>query len=700
MEDHVNKEFYLKQRKFWKFRLIAIMLSIGMLLVIVKLVNIQLISSSEYRSKAKRQHESKVNLSAERGKITDRNGRLIASTIKSISVAADPELLEDKHKFCSLLSEVTGISSQYYLRKINSHAGRFIWLKRGINPIDAAPLINYKDKGAIIVEEPRRVFNYGATAAQVVGLTNIDNQGLTGIELAWDSLLIGRNGYMIVNRDAKGFLHPTADLPVIDAINGYNLELTIDIELQRILEHELMSGVVNSNARSGTAIAIEPSTGDILAICSYPNFNPNNLVELDHASLKNKAITDIYEPGSTFKAITAAAAIEEGVVDENDTLNGYNGYYRGRGFTIRDVHGYSKLTFREAMEKSSNVVLGNVANMIPKNKFYKYIRDFGFGLKSGIDFPGEVTGKVPKPDKFTGATKHYLGHGYELSVTPLQLAMAYAAIANNGVLMRPRLIKSVKKDNGEIYKEFPIEEIRRVVSGKTAERVRDLCVGVVDSGTGTRARVEGLKIAGKTGTSQQLVDGRYSKSAYNASFAGFFPAYDPKVALVVVIDRPSGSYYGGVNAAPVFKNTASRWVNNEPLYDHEDEPESEVVQLDSIKMPNLIGMNTITAQRELESMGIDLEWKKNGIIIDHLPKPDSIISLSHTRTVKAVVLEEYSHLNKKNASEVNLKGLPLRRAAAVLDGLGVEYDVSGSGEVRQQIWTHGKNSSKCKLVCR
>lgn len=700
MTGSFDGSFYLKNRKFWKFRLVALLMSLGIIAVVIKLVNIQLINHNEYRNQAKRQHESKIDLSAERGKIVDRNGKVIASTVRSLSVAVDPKMLQDKKRIAKELEKITGVSAAHYIAKIETMTGRFVWLKRGMDPLKSDHLKEIKDEGLLIIEEPKRVFNYGATAAQVVGLTNIDNQGLTGIELAWDSLLIGRNGYMIVNRDARGFLHPMADLPMIPAINGYSLELTIDIELQRIIEHELKKGVERTNAMSATAIAIQPNTGDILAMCSYPNFNPNNLVELNHSALKNKAVTDIYEPGSTFKVITAAAVLEEGLVHENDTLDAHNGYYGGRGYAIRDVHGYDSLTFRQAMEKSSNIVLANLANEIPKNKFYKYIRDFGFGLKSGIEFPGEVAGIVPKPEKFTGATKRFLGHGYEISVTPLQMAMAYSAIANGGNLMKPRLIKKVTKENGEAFKEFDPEKIRRVISGRTANRVRNLCIGIVDSGTGTKAKVEGLKIGGKTGTSQQLVDGRYSKSEYYGSFAGFFPGDDPQIVLLVVVDAPRGSYYGGTTAAPIFKSIASSWINNKPINDNIHHIEKITAKRDSLKMINLIGLTTEVASMELQNIGLSLNYEYEGIIVDHIPAADSIINLNNVSSVKAMTIQEYAFLNEENIRSINLKGLTLRRATALLSSVGVDIEIEGSGIVHSLNWEETDNGMKCKLICK
>jgi cell division protein FtsI (penicillin-binding protein 3) len=695
----------IRKKKFWKFWLVMFVLNIGLLLVVYRMVNVQIIHVDKYKKLAKRQHESIVNLSAQRGKIFDRYGRIVASNLESISIAADPTLLKNIGKLAEIMQQDLGIPKDKTIKKINSAKGSFVWLARGQFPEKAKRVVDMNEKGVIIIKEPRRIYHYGLVCSQVVGFTDIDNNGLSGVELLHDSLLRGRNGYMLMYRDGKSRLRPAAELPVFEPIDGYSLQLTIDIEFQRIVEYELMKGVQLADAEAGTVIAIEPSTGEILAMATYPTFDPHNPSDRNLGSMRMRAITDTYEPGSTFKTITAAAAIEENLVKEDDKFNGYGGAMKFRSYVIRDVHGIGTVTFTEAMQHSSNIIMSNVANMIPDYTFYKYLRDFGFGIKTGIDFPGEVPGRLPKPEDYNAASKRYMGFGYGMSATPLQITNSYSTIANKGVMMKPYLIKSINDLSGNSVFSASPEIIRRVVSENTAIRLNEILKAVVNKGTGKSVRIDNLQVCGKTGTTQQLVNGVYSKSNYTASFAGFFPAENPKVAMIVVLDKPRSSIYGGAVSGPIFKNIALRWasvsdeIKSGALLEFAKIDTLEVELPDEFTIPNLVGKKKEEALKIATLTGFKLVMNENkgGYIVSQYP-------LSGSKSVKDTPIEIIfkDELIKTDSTRVqtDLVGLPLRHALSLLNSRSIKSVVHGSGIVRRQTWENfGKSNQICTLHC-
>ncbi len=698
--DHSEKDEIVnpQKKKYWKFWLTMFFLNIGFFIVIYKLLMIQVVNVEEYHNKAKKQHQSKIDLSADRGIIYDRNGKVIASNIESVSIAVDPRHLKNKKRVVEILSKNYGISSQKLLSKIDKTKSAFVWLVRGVEPTLSKELAELKDKGVIIITEPRRIYHYSGIGAQIVGFCDIDNNGLSGIELKWDTLLKGKPGFMIVNRDGLGNLRPAADLPVSLAVNGNSIKLTLDIELQRIVESELKNGVLTSGAESGTLVAIEPESGEILAMASYPGYDPEDISRHSPSAMRCRAITDVLEPGSTFKLITAAAAMEENIVSENDIYNGHQGTLQFSKYTIRDVHGYGMITFKRAMEVSSNIILSTVASKIPDYNFYKYIRDFGFGLEYGIEIPGEVGGRLKKPADFNQASKRYMGFGYGLSATSLQMANAYSTIANGGKLMKPYLVKSLfKEDTGEeVYSAKPIT-IRRVISENTANRLTAILESIVVNGTGKTAIVKGMKIAGKTGTSQQLVDGKYSKANYNASFAGFFPADNPKLAMIIVIDKPRASIYGGAIAAPIFKNIALRWsAINSSIYER-DSITTDTIHApinDSVLVPQLVGLNTETALKHILAKGLVLNVQPSKMLITAQKpsaftriKSGSVIQISTTSTIDT------------NDSRPAITGMTLRKALAIISKMKYRPSVIGSGIVKSVVWNPDGKANNCILYC-
>lgn len=684
-----QKETPRQKKKIWKFWVVLFVLIFGLFGVIGRLFYLQILEVDKYRSLAKRQHELKIDLPANRGIILDRNGKEIATNIMSLSVAVDPKVLKKKDEVCNIISKNLKIPYSNLLNKINNTESRFVWLVRGKDPLLLNDLYLLKDRGLILIEEPKRYYPYGESAAQIIGYTNIDNLGISGLEFIENEVLKGQDGYMIMRRDGKQRKYAAPDLPINPPKNGKNIKLTIDIDLQRIVQHELENGVKNSLADAGIAIAIKPKTGEILAICNYPFFNPNERTTIKSENTKLRAITDEYAPGSTFKLMTAAMALQENIVAENDSVYGFNGEMRFSWGTIRDVHGLGATDFKHAVWNSSNIIMANTAEQIEDRKFYSYLRNFGFGHKLEIDFPGEAPGKLKKPKDFNKSSKRYMGHGYDLTCTPIQLVNSYATVANGGSMMQPHIVKSIFDENENYFEKKPTK-IRRVISEETSKRLWDLFVGVVDSGSGKRAKIEELKIAGKTGTSQKLrKSGGYSKSEYYASFAGFFPADDPEIALLIIVDRPRKSIYGGVNAAPIFKNIAQRWMSLTYT------PESNFTESDSVLVPQFAGLNFRQAQRIAGNLGLELSASKDeGICFFQNPKPGEFVKKN-----TEIKLTLVNHKKSDSQPKYDLTGMPLKNALNLLHSKGIETEVYGVGNITKQKWSKDGDRMICKIYC-
>ncbi|HRS02238.1 MAG TPA: penicillin-binding protein 2 [Bacteroidota bacterium] len=574
MKKKDNSQLPYKNIKIWRIFGITILFSFLSILLVVRLFELQILDHKKYENLASDIQLTKIEKKANRGLIYDRNNGLLATNMKSLTVALDPKAIatikdpdeiKKLKEFIRFINKITGIPATKINNILKSTESQYVVLAKALN-------IQYKDElkknqvyGVIIEENVERIYPNNNLASHIIGFINSEGEGISGIELQYDTILRGRAGYLILKRDIHRQLHAGAELPNVDPIDGENIALTIDANLQGIVEYELMRGIELTQSDAGSVIIMDPNTGEVLAMASYPTFNPNISSERLPDFVRNRAITDEYEPGSIFKLVTASAALEEKIVFPEMKFSGMNGSYMVGGSVISDVHPLGIVTFRQATYQSSNVVYSQVAAKIPHNTFYKYIRDFGFGLLTDIELPGEARGHIPSPDEMNSILQRWVGFGYGISVTPLQMLRAYCAAANGGNLLKPYIIKSIFDDNGNIIYEGKPKIVRRVISKETSDVMKDLLTGVVEYGTGKSVRIKNLKIAGKTGTSQQLVGGRYSKSQYNASFVGFFPSDSPKIAMIVVLDSPKGVYYGGSTAAPIFKNITLRIISSSDI---------------------------------------------------------------------------------------------------------------------------------------
>ncbi len=676
----------------WKAGLLTLLFSVAFVSIIGRLFWVQVVQGSYYRDLAKKQYESKVQLRAERGRLVDREMRDLATMMQTTSFAADPQMIEHPDMCAQLLSAAAGEPAPVYLERLRRKDTRFVWLARGVNTVMFPVLDTLQDRGLIRVKEPKRLFTHGPLASQLVGTTDVDNNGLTGLELQYDAMLRGTSGFVVMQRDGRGRLRPGVDPEREAPRDGMGLQLTIDLEMQRVAEQELAYGVRLVGATSGTVIAIEPSSGEILAMASYPTFDPSRLDRATDDAIRIRSITDQYEPGSTMKAITAAALIDRRVIGPNDVVDGGTGVLMLPGnVQITDDHPVGRTTFREAMEQSSNVVFATLSRQLDDRVYYKYVRDFGFGISTGIDLPGEVRGRLKKPSEFDATSKLYMAFGYELSATALQLVSAYAAIANGGVLMQPRVVKSILNDDGSVQTRFEPQRIRQVIAQQTAATLTDILVGVVERGTGREARIPGVRIAGKTGTAQQLTDGAYNRQNYTASFVGFYPADKPRVAMIVMLDRPTVNIYGGGTAAPIFRRIVQKTMTMLQLDAGTINKIAASAQSDTVIVPDVRGLTQETADSVLRRLGLRTEMAGGtGIITRQDPQAGSRRERGSTIAVHG------QPSRNSGAQRPDVVGFPLRRAVTVLHAAGYEVRVKGSGRVTQQQWT----DNTCVLIAQ
>lgn len=690
----------------WRLRVLALCVFAGFIIILGRLFYVQIIKGAEYRARARKQYETKVELRPQRGNIVDREGRIIATTVQSASYAVDPKMVENKERICALLAPLTNASAKELLQKISNNSGRnFVWLARGLNVNTTAALDSLKDIGLIRLAEPRRNYVYASCGAQVVGSTNVDNVGTAGVELAYDSLLHGASGFAVMQKDGKGRLRPSVNSAIVPVQNGNTVQLTIDMELQQIVENELREGVGLAGAQSGTVIVLQPNTGEILALASYPGFNPAQPESITHDAMRIRAITDMYEPGSTFKLVTCSALLEEKVVSPNSEVDGMDGTLTLHdGTVIRDHEPLGVVTLQEALEKSSNIVFANLAKKLDSDVFYKYTRNFGFGIPSGVDIPGEVRGILKKPHEYDRTTKMFMAYGYELASTGLQVANAYATIANNGVMMKPYIVKRIVDASGAEVLSTSSQKIRQVVSESTAKTLTRMLVGVVEDGTAKEAHVEGLRIAGKTGTAQQLVEGVYSKQAYTASFCGYFPADNPKMVILVMLDKPTTDIYGGRTAAPIFRKIVQRAIMSNTLVASIPElsaVEKNQLYSEAVLVPDVRGLEKSQAEAMLHQRGLRLQSSQaSGYVIAQSVKAGTKALRGTDIDVKlrAAIVQDSTKKHTSGAL-TDVRGLTLRRAMALLHSQNVVVKVQGSGKVVKQTWSSKGTVKVCLLEC-
>jgi cell division protein FtsI (penicillin-binding protein 3) len=647
--------------------LIIVVLIFGAL--VFRLVNLQVIRSDELSYFAKRQQTNTQTVKADRGFIYDCNDVLLVYNRNDYSFFVDLRMLpaSEKDKLAKIFSKVIGKSNRHYLNLLKAKK-KTICLEKKVSFEKSLELFDYKNPAFFYIEEPVSVFQYGSLASHILGYVNNDYKGVNGISKSFDDVLRGKDGFRMVERNAMGDIMSISEKQTRPSIPGDDIYLTIDKRYQAIVEEELKQSLKLTEGESATCIIMNPNSGEILTMANINDYDPNNFWKYDDFERKNRAITDSYEPGSTFKAITLAALLEEKACNEAERINVENGVYKFRNNYIRDTHKFESLTVREIIEESSNIGIAKLIQRMSDEQYYQYIRSFGFGTFTSISLPGEVTGKLVGLDKWSKLTKTYMSFGYNISVTPLQLTNAFCAIVNGGILYQPQIVKRQVDKNGNTIKEYSPVVVRRVISEKTSRRMRSLLLGAVEKGTGNQARIDSISIGGKTGTSKIIVNGKYSDSQYYSSFIGFYPADNPTLVCYVLINKPKGNYYGGLVSAPVFRNILLR------IYDLEKGKYDHPKQTNDIKIAAIVNHQT-----ENEYMNYELQQDKGKQESQNIFVADNNMNMMP-----------------------DLRGKTIKEALLILNSLGIKWSISGSGVVVGQSIPSGQTINKrktCLITC-
>jgi len=537
--------------------LVAALFALGYIGVAVKLVYLQVLRADDLRKLAARQQTSSITVPARRGAIYDRSGRELAVSVETYSLFCEPDKVKDPGAVAKRLAVITGAPEDRLRARLAS--GRsFAWLVRKAPP-DVGPKVEAAGlKGTLgFVPDSRRYYPNRNLASHVLGFTGMDNEGLEGLEKLYDTSVGGAAGRLVIEKDGAGKEFLAVEDGYIPPRPANDLVLTIDARIQYIVEKELDALVAKYSPKSATAIVMDPNTGEVLAMASRPDFNPNSWNDYRAPSWRNTAVADIYEPGSTFKVVTASAALDSGVFGPKDIIDCGDGEVNVAGRIIHDSHRHGgRLSFTEIIQESNNVGAVKVGLKLGADRLYRYAKAFGIGERTGVDMPSEAAGMLREQKYWSAVSTASIAMGQEVGVTALQTLSVFNTIASGGRFIRPYVVSEVRTPDGKVVSRAASRKPRQVVSAKTARTMTEILSTVVEEGgTAVAANLRGYQVAGKTGTAQKYDPSThgYSKDKYVSSFAGFAPADSPRVSAIVVVNEPKGQYYGGAVAAPAFK---------------------------------------------------------------------------------------------------------------------------------------------------
>jgi cell division protein FtsI (penicillin-binding protein 3) len=666
--------------------------------ILVRLVQLQILRHEEYAQRAQRKQQITRSVPAPRGIIYDSHMDELATSVPVSTVVAEPRRIHDKPEAARTLAAILNLDSQKLLRKMRDPDHElYLRVKRRIDPKAEAAIKALGLKGVYFLDESMRVYPNRELASHALGFVNMNDDGGEGIELQYDRELKGEEGLFSFDIDARRRpFHVNVEKP---PVQGHSLVLSIDKSIQYIADRELADAVKNARAKVGTAIVMESDTGRVLALSNYPPFNCNTYNKYSPEEWRNRAITDMFEPGSTFKVVVATAALEAGLTYPSDVIDCENGSFPLAGHVFRDHKRYAKLTFNEILEHSSNIGAIKLGLRLGQQRLYDSMKHFGFGSRTGIDLPGEIVGFIRDTKDWSGLSIGSISFGQEVGVTSIQMLTAINSIANGGYLVRPSMVDRIIDENRNIIRENRPERIQ-IMSHRTAEAVTEAFEGVILRGTGKRAALEGYRAAGKTGTAQKAVDGQYEKGVYVSSFIGFAPLPNPKVTILVQLDEPKNEYYGGDACAPYFKNIAQEVLlqlrippdTKLPLPEHTppiadtgtedflpdaaleqpltastkdplsaDQPDVIAVQIKSarIVLPDFRGMSKKKVLDRCIDLGIRLQSKGSGVAIYQSPLPGTEIpvgSMCSVTFTKNNLKEHVATLEPRDAvRQVNLQ---------------------------------------------
>ncbi|KAB2954704.1 stage V sporulation protein D [Heliorestis acidaminivorans] len=677
----------VKKRSTQLFLIFAVL----MIILIGRLFWIQVLQGDFYSAKAEEVRLRDLPVEAKRGTIYDRNMRSLAVSISVDSVVANPAEVRrrgQERETAQHLSRILEMDEEDVYEKITRKNTGFVWVLRKVDPEKVAQLRQLSLPGIDYIPESRRYYEKGKLASHILGITDIDSRGLEGLELIFDQQLRGIPGKLVAEYDAANRELPQAQHAFIRPVDGHGVVLTIDETIQYIVERELDKLERERNPKGATVIVMEAKTGRILALSNRPTFDPNERHLYPDASRRNRAINDIYEPGSTFKIVTAAAAMEERALEDTE-------HYQCPGYIMVDKQrlrcwkheGHGQQDFAEVVQNSCNPGFVTIGMNLGLDGFYRYLHAFGFGTPTGIPMNGEASGILVPRNAAKTIDLATMSIGQANAMTPIQLITAISAVANDGKLMKPQLVEKVIDAQGAVVEKFEPEMVRKVVSKETAEELNLILESVVTYGTGRNAYLEGYRVGGKTGTAQKIKPGGgYMEREYVASFVGLAPANDPEIVALVVVDAPEGMpYYGGLVAAPIFRAImvdTLRHLGIQPQVVNQQAPTammSEAVQ--EVVVPQLTGLDIYEAEQILSGVTLGVASEGFGTrVVGQLPKAGEVVS---PRTAVILYLDDHEDVfQTEEATETicpDVRGKTIRQASELLTRAGLSLEIYGTG---------------------
>lgn len=691
----------LKDQILARMYVVITLMALLPILIGLQVLRLAAIDGSDLRDVVETQSSEYRDIPAIRGEIFDAAGRPLAVNIERVDLALDPTesgFGDMSAMFFDRLSQVSGIPETRLRSNVRNRSSRqYVMLARDVQMSGAELEWFASVPGVLPTGSTTRRYNHGSAAAHVLGATGTDG-GIEGLESQFDEVLRGIDGRMLLQKDRRNrvkFMPGNEERP---PVHGESLHLTIDLVLQSILEQELAKGVARANPNWAAAVALDPSTGAILALANWPTFDPNQVGAYPLSARRNHVINDVIEPGSVIKVVPAAAAVEHGLISLQDSIEIGDGTLREGRFLISDTHEKGTITFSDVIKLSSNVGTALVAREMSDGLMYQYVRQFGFNQRTGIELPGEANTRVKRADTWSATDKSAMSRGYAMQATPLQIALAYGALANGGVLMKPYVVRERRDSFGRITWQASPDSVRRVFSRATADTLTKAFETVVsEEGTAEQAMVDGLRIAGKTGTARKAGNGGYIQGAYRATFVGFWPVEDPQVVIAIVMDEPELSMYGGVVAAPIFREVTQRWVTRMPeVAQFVGRPVGSDAAAAPLTIPDVAGMPPPIADRRLSALGLntsgDVRDYTKSVATQNVRAGEEVLQGMPVRLASAI---DSIH------SMPDLTGLSGREAMTWLTELGIEVDLDGHGTVKSQSPRQGAPlSNRVRLTLR
>ncbi|MDE0158559.1 MAG: penicillin-binding transpeptidase domain-containing protein [Candidatus Dadabacteria bacterium] len=601
-----------KQKR--KFYIASVFITGLFVLLGYRSFELQVLQSEKFSAGAKKQHSRVYRMPPVRGTLFDRNKKPLATSVWATSIYLNPKEVKNPDKLARTISKPLGLSRNKLISLTRSDKP-FVWIKRGEDPVTAKKIEAMGLSGVGFAEEPKRIYPNGSLLGQTIGFTNIDLKGVEGLEYGFEKMLAGKPATVRIRTDGRGNSISDVLLNAKEqSTKGSDVLLTVDSNIQHMTETALEKGIKEMKADRGAALLMNPQTGEILSMASYPFFNPNRFGEFSQKTRKNLPVWMSFEPGSTLKVFLAATLLEEKMGDENTEYDCENGKKRIGPKVIKDVHGHGILTVSETITYSSNICAWKMGETLGKKKLHDSLRNFGFGETVGVDLPGEATGRMQSLRDWGDIELATISFGQGISVTAIQLATALSSIGNGGYLMKPYIVKKIVSPEGKVLMERSPESVKRVISYDTASKVTRILEQVVENGTGKNASIPGYRVAGKTGTAQMPnpQTGTYYENRYLSSFIGFAPADDPRLALVVIVENPREHNYGGVVAAPIFKS-----ITEKVLFYMQIPPDKE--KLEKMVMPDMVNKSARAVMKWAEKEEVSVRFIGNGYVVSQHP---------------------------------------------------------------------------------